>query len=345
MVEAGRQVRSTSCLIIAEAGVNHDGDLGKAEALVRVAARAGADAVKFQSFRPEKLVSRGAPKAAYQLRSGPAGESQFDMVAKLALSEEDHRHLARLCAELGILFLSTPFDEESVDLLDGIGVPFFKISSGDLTNPLLLEYVAAKGRPVVLSTGMARLGEVESALETLRTHGCPEVTLLHCVSAYPAPPEEVNLRAMDTLAAAFGVPVGYSDHTLGIAVPLAAVARGATVLEKHFTLDRNAPGPDHAASADEAELTALVHGIRTIERALGTGRKLPTSAEADTARVARRSIFVVRAIKEGERIDRGCLGMRRPGTGLPAAVIPFVVGRTARRDLPAETILALEDLA
>jgi N,N'-diacetyllegionaminate synthase len=331
--------------IIAEAGVNHDGSVEKAEQLVRVAARAGADAVKFQTFEPALLTTTAAPKATYQRSSSADDESQFEMLSKLTLTKIDHRRLQGLSNELGIEFLSTPFDEESADFLESLGVARFKIGSGDLTNLPLLAHVAQKKRPLILSTGMATLGDVEQALDAVRVNGDPDVTLLHCVSNYPAEPRDVNLKAMDTLVSAFGVPVGYSDHTLGIEIALAAVARGAAVIEKHFTLDPRAQGPDHAASLDPAELESLVRGIRSVESALGSGIKRPAAAEADTARAARRSIVVIRDVPRGERLTMEHLGMRRPGTGLPPSALPFVKGRIAARDIAAGTVLSLEDLS
>ncbi len=333
-----------SCFIIAEAGVNHDGDVEKAEELIRVAAETGADAVKFQTFQPELLATEHAPKASYQQASTPEGESQFEMLSRLALTQADQLRLRTLCQSLDLQFLSTPFDQDSADFLEKIGVPLFKVGSGDLTNLPLLAHIARKTRPIILSTGMATLGEVEEALKTLRGNGATDVTLLHCVSNYPAAPEDVNLKAMDTLAVAFGLPVGYSDHTLGIEVAIAAVARGAAVVEKHFTLDRQASGPDHSASADPAELEALVRGIRIVERALGTGRKQPAAAEKDTARAARRSIVAIQSVARGDRLTLAHLGMRRPGTGLPASALRFVENRIAARDIVAGTVLSLEDL-
>lgn len=331
--------------MIGEAGVNHDGDVEKACRLVRVAAEAGADAVKFQTFHPDRLVTRDAPKAAYQERATGTGESQHEMLARLMLDESTHAALVALCQDLGIAFMSTPFDEQSADFLESLGVNTFKIGSGDLTHLPLLAHVARKRLPMIVSTGMASLGQVEEALRTIRGHGNPPVTLLHCVSDYPASPDDVNLRAMDTLAAAFGVPVGYSDHTRGIEVALAAVARGARVIEKHFTLNRESSGPDHAASADPEELKALVRGVRIIERSLGHGRKEPTRAEQETAKVARRSIVVTCPVQRGAVLDETSLGIRRPGTGLPPSMLPFVIGRTARHDLETGTVLSLEDLS
>ena len=253
------------CFVIAEAGVNHDGGLEKAVRLVEVAVEAGADAVKFQTFKAERLVTASAAKADYQVRATGSSEPQAQMLRRLELADDDHRELMRQCDRHGILFLSTPFDEGSVDLLANLGVQAFKVASGDVTNFPLLIHIASKGRPVILSTGMSSLGEVEAAVRTLEHAGTRELALLHCVSNYPAEPGDANLRAMETMARAFRVPVGYSDHTLGIEVTLAAVALGACVVEKHFTLDRTLPGPDHHMSLEPDELATLIRGIRTVD--------------------------------------------------------------------------------
>jgi N-acetylneuraminate synthase len=326
------------CLVIAEAGVNHDGDPGRARLLVEAAADCGADAVKFQSFDAEQLVTPDAPKAEYQLRSD-ATETQLEMLKRLELGPEAHRELAAACRDRGLLFLSTPFDEPSADLLEELDVPAFKIGSGELTNLPFLAHVAGKGRPMILSTGMANMAEVGEAVSVVRRAGCEELVLLHCVSCYPADPADVNLRAMVTLERQFGVPVGYSDHTLGVEVALAAVALGATVLEKHLTLDRHAPGPDHAASLQPTELRRLVEGVRRIETALGDGRKVPADAEADTARVARRSLVAARPISAGTPLAAEMIAIRRPGTGLAPAMRDVVLGRRTRIDIEAGQVI------
>ncbi len=333
------------CFIIAEAGVNHNGDLELACRLVDAAQAAGADAVKFQTFQAGQLVTPDAPKAAYQRQATDAGESQFAMLKRLELTADMLRTLRDRCVEQGILFLSTPFDEASADLLDQLGVPLFKISSGDVTNIPFLTYLAGKGKPLILSTGMACLGEVEGAVRAIRDAGNDDLILLHCVSRYPADPAEANLRAMQTMRAAFGAPVGYSDHTPGIEVPLAAVALGACVIEKHFTLDRSLPGPDHRASLLPDELEAMVRGIRTVEAALGHGRKEPAPGEAETARVARRSLVAAQDIPTGTVLTAAHIALKRPGTGLPPGMRPYLIGRTARMDIPAGTLLSLEMLA
>ena len=325
--------------VIAEAGVNHNGDLKLARALIDVAVDAGADAVKFQTFHADLLATAHAPKAAYQLQTTAAEESQIDMLRRLELSTEDHRELQSYCQERGIIFLSTPFDEEAADFLDELGVAAFKISSGDLTNSPLLEHVAAKGKPVILSTGMSELAEVIEAVSVLHAAGCESLILLHCVTDYPANPNEVNLRAMQTLRAAFNLPVGFSDHTEGIDVALAAVALGACVIEKHFTLDRSLPGPDHRASLEPVELRQLVKSIRRIEAALGNGRKVPSQSEIETAKVARRSLVAGRDIAAGATLEREMIVLRRPGTGLPPATLATLVGRRTVRNIDAGTLL------
>jgi N,N'-diacetyllegionaminate synthase len=332
------------CFVIAEAGVNHNGDMDLARKLIEVSAKSGAHAVKFQSFKTEKLVTKSAPKADYQARNTGKADSQDAMLRKLELTAADHRDLQDHSRKHGILFLSTPFDETSADLLDSLGVPAFKISSGEVTNLPFLEHIAKKGKPVVLSTGMATLGEVQVALQALQHGGNPPVALLHCVSNYPARASDTNLRAMRTMEHAFGVPIGYSDHTLGIEVSLAAVALGACIIEKHFTLDRAMPGPDHAASAEPAELTALVQGIRNVQAALGHGRKEPAASEANTAAVARRSIVASRDIPAKQMLDRDALALLRPGTGLPPAMLPYVIGRRARQDIKAGDLISLDIL-
>lgn len=325
--------------VIAEAGVNHNGDLRMARALIDVAIEAGADAVKFQTFRADRLATPDAPKPEYQLRTTGNSESQFEMLRRLELSADAHRELQSYCHERGIIFLSTPFDEEAVDLLDELGVPAFKISSGDLTNSPLLEYVASKGKPVILSTGMSELSELIEAVSVLNTAGCENPVLLHCVSNYPAAPDEVNLRAMQTMRSAFDVPVGFSDHTEGIDVALAAVALGACVIEKHFTLDRTLPGPDHRASLEPAELGELVRSIRRVEQALGSGRKVPAPSEIETAKLARRSLVAARDIPAGATLEREMVAMRRPGIGLSPSAVDTLLGHQAMRDIGAGTLL------
>jgi N,N'-diacetyllegionaminate synthase len=343
---AGRKVGpGQPCFIIAEAGVNHNGSLVTARQLIDMAAEAGADAVKFQTFKAERLVTPDAPQAAYQAANTGSAEAQFSLLKRLELDVAAHQDLIAYCAERDILFLSTPFDEYSADLLVELGLPVLKISSGELTNLPFLRHVSSLGQPLIVSTGMATLGEVETAVETIRRTGAPPLALLHCVSNYPADPADVNLRAMATMAAAFGVPVGYSDHTLGIEVPLAAVALGACGVEKHFTLDRTLPGPDHKASLEPGELAAMVRGIRTVEAALGDGRKRPAPGEADTAAVVRKSLVAAQDIAAGETLVADMVAIKRPGTGLTPGLYEAVIGRRARVNIGAGTVLTWELLA
>lgn len=323
--------------VIAEAGVNHNGQRELALRLVEAAAAAGADAVKFQTFRPEQLVTAASPKAGYQLETTSAAESQLEMLAALQLSEDDHHALLAACVDRSIQFLSTPFDAASARFLHRLGVPAFKLGSGELTDHPLLDVINGFGKPVLLSTGMSWLAEVEAALEHLA--GC-EVALLHCVSNYPAEPGSANLRAMDTLAQAFGRPVGYSDHTEGADVALAAVARGACLIEKHLTLDRSLPGPDHQASLEPAELAQLIRSIRRVEAALGDGRKRPQPTELNTRKVARKSVVALRDLRPGETLDVHSVGVRRPGTGLAPGLFPTVLGSRARISIAAGTPLS-----
>ena len=316
------------CFIIAEAGVNHNGDVALAKKLIDAAVEAGADAVKFQTFKAENVVTPTAEKAEYQ-KTGTT-ESQYEMIKKLELSEVDFWNLAEYARDVGIIFLSTPFDEESVDLLNQIGVPAFKIPSGEITNFRLLKKIAQKSKPIILSTGMATLGEVEEALNYLKRHGAEEIVLLHCTTSYPAPVTSVNLRAMETLRCAFQVPVGYSDHTEGITIPIAAAAMGACVIEKHFTLDRTLPGPDHRASLEPQELAAMVKAVRDVELARGNGVKGPTEEEEAIKRVARRSIVAKRDIRMGGVLAEGDLAIKRPGTGIEPRYLDFVVRTKAR---------------
>ena len=325
--------------VIAEAGVNHNGDAALARRLVDIAAEARADAVKFQAFSTDALVSTQAPKAAYQRETTGADETQHEMLRRLELTSAQQASLARAAADRGLVFFSSVFDEASVDALDAIGVPLFKVPSGEITNLPLLRRVAGKGKPIILSTGMSTMDEVADAVAAIHDAGDPPLALLHCVSAYPAPAAETNLRAMDTLRERFQVPVGLSDHTLGIAVALAAVARGACIIEKHFTVDRSLPGPDHRASLSPPELRELVGSIRTVEASIGTGEKGPTPSELDTRRVARKSLVAARAIAAGETLTAELLRIKRPGTGISPAELSRAVGRRVRRDLVADEVI------
>jgi N-acetylneuraminate synthase len=332
------------CFIIAEAGVNHNGSLDLAHRLIDAAVEAGADAVKFQTFKAEKIIAPHAPKADYQMQATGVDESQLEMVKRLELSYAAFRELYADCQSRGILFLSTPFDEESADFLDELGIAAFKVPSGEITNLPFLAHIARKGKPMIVSTGMAYLSEVEVAVRAIHDAGNHDIALLHCVSNYPADPADANLRAMQTLSMAFGVPIGFSDHTSGSEVPLAAVALGACIIEKHFTLDRTLPGPDHRASLEPDQLKALVHGIRKVEAALGHGRKEPAASEANTASVARRSLVAAHDIPAGVRLTEDDIAIKRPGTGLPPLLRTHLVGRTTRAMIPAGTLLSLEML-
>jgi N-acetylneuraminate synthase len=339
------------CFVIAEAGVNHNGSADLALDLVDAAARAGADAVKFQTFDPERLVARGTPTAEYQAANCGAAD-QLEMLRALELPKDAYPALVRRCAERGIEFMSTPFDVESAQMLAQLGVARLKVGSGDLTSLPFLEALAALRLPLILSTGMATLDEAREAIHTVRAAwgddalaSTPEaLTLLHCTSNYPAKPADVNLAAMATMARALDVPVGYSDHTEGIAVAIAAAALGATVIEKHLTLDKSLPGPDHRASLDPDEFAAMVEGIRTIGAAMGTGEKAPAASERPVRDLVRRSVALARPVAKGERIAREHLTLLRPGTGIPPRELARVVGRSAARALEAGTLLAWSDV-
>ncbi|MCW5697406.1 MAG: N-acetylneuraminate synthase [Bauldia sp.] len=331
--------------VIAEAGVNHNGDPELARRLVDAAAAAGADAVKFQTFRAEALVTRTAAKAAYQARNDPRTATQFEMLKALELGEADFAALKAQADGLGIAFLSTPFDEDSADLLARLGVAAFKVSSGDLTHPAFLAHVARHGRPMIVSTGMATLGEVLDATAAIGAAGDPPLALLHCVSNYPADPADANLRAMATIAAATGKPVGWSDHTEGEAVSFAAVALGARIVEKHLTLSRAMDGPDHRASMEPNAFARFVAGIREVEAALGSARKEPSAAELKVAEVARRSLVAAVDIPAGGTLSASTVAVRRPGTGIAPKHLPLVLGRTTRVAIAAHQPLAWEMLA
>jgi N,N'-diacetyllegionaminate synthase len=331
-------------LIIAEAGVNHNGDMDLARKLIAEAAAAGADMVKFQTFQASQLLAASAPKAEYQKATTGSDESQFDMLRKLELSRADHELLIQECKQHGIRFFSTAFDPASFDLLSGLGaLELVKIPSGELTNLPLLRTMTRLGKPVLLSTGMATLGEIEEAIGAIEAAGTARhlITLLHCTTEYPTPMEDVNLRAMVSMGRAFGVAVGYSDHTPGIEVAIAAVALGATVIEKHFTLDRNLPGPDHQASLEPHELKAMVAGIRNIERAMGDGIKRPSTSELRNKPIARKSIVARRNIKAGELFSEDNLATKRPGTGISPMRWDEVIGRTAHRAFATDELIEL----
>lgn len=327
------------CFVIAEAGVNHNGEPALAHVLIDTAAAAKADAVKFQTFHAERLALASAPKAAYQEGNGPIGESQLDMLRRLELPDGVVRELAAHCRDRGILFLSSPFDEESADFLDTLGVAAFKVPSGELTNSPFLRHLAGKGKALIMSTGMADMAEVEAAVDTVRAADDPPLALLHCVSSYPADPADCNLRAIAALAETFGVPVGWSDHTTGIDIAVAAVALGAAILEKHFTTDRALPGPDHRASLEPGELAAMVAAVRRVESALGSGVKRPAASEAATAGVARKSLVAVRDLAAGTVIAATDLAARRPGTGIPPSRQGDLLGRRLKINVAVGELL------
>lgn len=330
-------------LVIAEAGVNHNGDMAMARRLIEVAAEAGADLVKFQTFSADRLVTPDARKAAYQAANTGNEDSQYAMLKQLELTHEMHLELIEHCRSCNIGFFSTGFDQASVDLLVSLGQELFKIPSGEITNLPYLRHVGALGKPVILSTGMADLQEVRAAVAALTSAGVAkaDLTVLHCTTQYPTPMEAVNLRAMQTIARDLGVKVGYSDHTQGIEVSVAAVALGASVIEKHFTLDRTLPGPDHKASLEPQELCTLVSAIRNIELALGDGVKQLTPAEAGNLAVARKSIVASRDIKSGEVFTEENLVAKRPGTGISPMRWDDVIGRRAPRDFSANELISL----
>jgi N,N'-diacetyllegionaminate synthase len=333
------------CFVVAEAGVNHGGSLEAAIRLIDVAKAAGANAVKFQTFKAEQVMTANAPKAAYQLRLTNPKESQLEMARALELPYDAFRALQQHCQQTGMLFLSTPFDHDSVDFLVSLGVPALKIPSGEINNFPFLERCARSGKPVILSTGMSYLSEVDEAIRVLRDSGCSHLALLHCVSAYPADPKEANLRAMRTMSRAFQVPVGLSDHTMGCVAAVAAVALGACIIEKHFTLDKSLPGPDHRASLEPGELADLVRMIREVEGALGTGAKAPAPGEIATREMARRSLVLRCDVAQGKTIDDEALIALRPPGGIAPSLLRMVVGRRAARDLCAGDQLHWTDLA
>lgn len=330
-----------SVFIIAEAGVNHNGSLELAKQLINVAAEAGADAVKFQTFQADKLVSKTAQKADYQKQTTDSSESQYAMIKKLELGADAHHELMAYCKSKKILFLSTPFDHESIDLLHGMGMSIFKIPSGEITNLPYLRHVGSLKKKVILSTGMANLDEIEDALDILIGAGTPkeDITVLHATTEYPCPMDEVNLRAMATITQAFEVKTGYSDHTKGIEIPIAAAAMGATVIEKHFTLDSSMEGPDHKASLEPHELIAMVRAVRNVEKALGDGIKKASRSEIKNIAVARKSIVASRTIRKGEILSAENLSVKRPGNGTSPMRWDEIVGTPACKDYHEDEML------
>lgn len=327
--------------IIAEAGVNHNGDIELAKKLVLEAKKAGADAVKFQTFKAEKVMSKFAQKADYQKTNTGNDESQLEMVKKLELPYDAFVVLKKYCDELGIIFMSTPFDLDSVEFLGDLNLDIIKIPSGEITNLPYLIKIGKLKRKIILSTGMASIEEIGDAIKVLRDNGTQEISVLHCNTEYPTPYQDVNLKAMDTIRERFQLEVGYSDHSLGIEVPIAAVAMGASIIEKHFTLDKQMEGPDHVASLEPKELTAMVKAIRNIELALGTGDKRPSESETKNMVIARKSIIAKKDIKKGEILTEENLTVKRPGNGISPMKWFEVIGQAAKRDFVEDELIEL----
>ena len=336
-----RELNMNHVYIIAEAGVNHNGDPELAKKLIDVAAEAGADAVKFQTFIPELIASKYARKADYQKASTEAEESQLDMLRKVTLSRDDHKMLLSYAGERGIQFASTAFDLDSIDFLDSLDIPFYKIPSGEITDLPYLEKISALGKPVILSTGMSTPDEIRAAMDILYRGECPKISLLHCNTEYPTPYKDVNLAAISTMKREFGVDVGYSDHTLGIEVPIAAVAMGAVIIEKHFTLDRNMEGPDHKASLTPDELKSMVSSIRHIELAVGHPDKTVSESERKNIVIARKSIVAKRDIKKGEELNPDNITIKRPGSGISPMKWYEIIGKKAIRDFKEDELIEL----
>lgn len=328
-------------LIIAEAGVNHNGDVKLAKEMIKEAKKAGADYIKFQTFIPEKLVSRYAAKAEYQKEATRADETQLQMLQKLALSQEDFIYLKKCCEEEKIGFISTPFDLDSIDFLETLDMDFWKIPSGELTNYLYLRKIGKTGRKVILSTGMSDMREIQEAIDVLQKNGTKEIILLHCNTQYPTPMSDVNLLAMEQMRTVTKREVGYSDHTEGIEVPIAAVALGAIVIEKHFTLDKNLEGPDHKASLEPTELKNMVTAIRNIEKCLGDGVKRVSVSEKENIKAARKSVVALKDIECGEVFSENNLTVKRPGTGISPMCWENIMGTTAKRDFMEDELIEL----
>ena len=342
--ELGIGLKGNKIIIIAEAGVNHNGDIAKAKALIDKGAEAGVDYVKFQTFKAANLVTKQAERAAYQDRNTQDNDSQYEMLKKLELSQAVHQELIDYCTQKGVQFLSTGFDIESLEFLAKLGITIAKIPSGEITNLPYLRKVASLFSEVILSTGMATIAEIKGAVKVLTDNGVrkDKITILHCNTEYPTPMEDVNLRAMLHIAQELGVAVGYSDHTLGIEVPIAAVALGATVIEKHFTLDKTLPGPDHRASLEPEELKAMVSAIRNIEKAIGgSGLKEVSKSEEKNKAIARKSIVATAAIAKGEVLTAEKLGTKRPGTGLSPMLWDEVIGSKAIRDFEEDDLITI----
>lgn len=328
-----------SVFIIAEAGVNHNGDINLAKKLIDAASDAKVDAIKFQTFKTEKVISINAKKAEYQKNNTENNESQYEMIKKLELGSEEHKELIKYCKEKNILFLSTPFDNESIDLLNELGMNIFKIPSGEVNNLLYLEKVGKMKKKVIMSTGMATLGEIEEAIFILRENGTYDISILHCNTEYPTPMEDVNLKAMQTIKDAFKVNVGYSDHTIGIEIPIAAVAMGASIIEKHITLDKNMKGPDHKSSLEPDELKEMVKSIRNIEKALGDGIKKVSESERKNKNISRKSIVANRNIEKGEVFTEENIAIKRPGNGISPMKWYEIIGTTARKNYNKDDLI------
>lgn len=332
------------CFIIAEIGVNHNGNKKLAKKLIDNASRAGADAVKFQLFKAEKLITKNAEKAKYQKETTNSGESQYEMLKKLELQNEDFIYLSQYANNKNIVFLSSAFDYESIDFLDKLNVPAYKIPSGELTNLPLLKYIANKKKPIILSTGMSTIVEIDKALNTLRQKGTDDIALMHCVSNYPTDIKDVNLRAIGTLKEKFNVPIGFSDHTLGITISFAAVAYGACIIEKHITLDKKLPGPDHKASIEPKELKKMVNGIREIEMAMGNGEKIPNFEEEKIKKLVRKSIVSSKKIPKGTLINESMISIKRPGTGISPEYFEKIIGKRTLVDIEEDELITWEKI-
>jgi len=343
MIDLIKEIK-TKIFIIAEIGCNHNGDMNVAKQLINVAADCGANAVKFQSFRPEDMITKSAPKADYQIKATGNVETQYQRLCRMMITEESHEEMKMLCEKNNIIFCSTPFDLQSVNLLHELDVPFFKVPSGEITNLPLLEHIASFGKPIILSTGMANLGEIEDAINVIGEENRRNIILTHCLSNYPADWVEANLRAIQTLRDAFHLPVGFSDHTEGIELSLVAVGMGAVVIEKHITLDRNMEGGDHKASLEPRELKDLVEKIRKLEMALGDGIKKCMPSEKNVKNIARKSIVTRRAVDMGRIITMDDLVIKRPGVGIPPKYLSMIIGAKAKESISADKLIKWSQL-
>jgi len=332
-----------SVFIIAEAGVNHNGQVSMAKRMIKAAYEAGCDAIKFQTFRTDDLVTVFADRAKYQKIHSKI-ESQYEMLKKLELTLDEHMELFNYCKSIGIKYMSSPFDEKSADFLDELGMKVFKIPSGEITNKFLLKHIAKKNKPIILSTGMSNLGEIEEAIRWIEEEGNNKITLLHCTSNYPTKVEDVNLKAMLTIKEAFKMNVGYSDHTRGLEICVAAVALGATVIEKHFTLSHELEGPDHKASIEVGELHQLVQMVRNVEKGLGDGKKRLMTNEVDVLKAARRSIVAKKRICQGETIQLDTIAIKRPGTGLSPKLADQIIGKKVKKTIEKDELINIDDI-